>query len=163
MANGVGFRVYSAVALRAYGLAVCWLTAALISVWLCLRAALGAPARPWPCAALRVPELRHGSGGTPRRAVPGPSCLSRHPCLDTPSTAPTLGLRADWAGTPRAARKQSAGICGGGWIFPRGGLMRLPTPRAVDGLTPKWAAWCYGESSPVTHSRYPYEPQSDNR
>ena len=52
-----------------------------------LLAVAGVPAQPkrnrkglplhWPCAALRVPSLRHACGGTSRRAVPGPSLLTR--------------------------------------------------------------------------------------
>ena len=45
-----------------------------------------------PFAARRVPSLHRRSRGTLRRAIPGPSQLSRHPCRSTPSTAITLGL-----------------------------------------------------------------------
>ena len=41
------------------------------------------------CAALRVRSFHRRSMGTLRRAVPGPSQLSRHPCRSTPS-APIL-------------------------------------------------------------------------
>ena len=34
----------------------------------------------------RLPSFHHCSRGTPRRAIPGPSRLSRHPCRSTPST-----------------------------------------------------------------------------
>jgi len=34
----------------------------------------------------RLPSLHHRSRGTPRRAIPGPSRLSRHPGRSTPST-----------------------------------------------------------------------------
>jgi len=72
--------------------------------------------RPWGprpplalrCAAGALAPARFR--GSPRRAVPGLSCLARHPCLAPPSTAPALGLRAYWAGTPRPARKQGAEI-----------------------------------------------------
>jgi hypothetical protein len=45
-----------------------------------------------PCASLRVRSLHRHSRGTPRRAIPGPSRLSRHPCRSTPSTAIPLTL-----------------------------------------------------------------------
>ena len=45
-----------------------------------------------PCASLRVPSFHHRSRGTPRRAIPGPSRLSRHPCRSTPYAAIPLGL-----------------------------------------------------------------------
>ena len=40
----------------------------------------------------RVPSLHRRSRGTPRRAIPGPSRLSRHPCRSTPYTTIPLGL-----------------------------------------------------------------------
>ena len=39
-----------------------------------------------------VPSLHHYSRGTPRRAIPGPSRLSRHPCRSTPYTTIPLSL-----------------------------------------------------------------------
>jgi len=39
-----------------------------------------------------VPSLHHCSEGTPRRAIPGPSRLSRHPCRSTLSTTIPFGL-----------------------------------------------------------------------
>jgi hypothetical protein len=45
-----------------------------------------------PCASLRVRSLHRRSRGTPRRAIPGPSRLSRHPCRSTPSTTIPLTL-----------------------------------------------------------------------
>ena len=45
-----------------------------------------------------VPSLHHRSRGTLRRAIPGPSQLSRHPCRSTPSTVIPLGLlKGTWA------------------------------------------------------------------
>ena len=50
-----------------------------------------------------VPSLHHHSRGTPRRAIPGPSWLSRHPCRSTPSTAIPLGLlKGTWASFMRS-------------------------------------------------------------
>jgi hypothetical protein len=40
----------------------------------------------------RLPSFHHCSRGTPRRAIPGPSRLSRHPCRSTPSATIPLGL-----------------------------------------------------------------------
>jgi hypothetical protein len=40
----------------------------------------------------RLPSFHHRSRGPPRRAIPGPSRLSRHPCRSTPSTTIPLGL-----------------------------------------------------------------------
>ena len=45
-----------------------------------------------PCAARRVRSLHRHSRGTPRRAILGPSRLSRHPCRSTPSTSIPLTL-----------------------------------------------------------------------
>ena len=45
-----------------------------------------------PARLRRVPSLHHCSRGPPRRAIPGPSRLSRHPCRSTPSTTIPLGL-----------------------------------------------------------------------
>ncbi len=45
-----------------------------------------------PCAARRVRSLHRHSRGTPRRAILGPSRLSRHPCRSTPSTSILLTL-----------------------------------------------------------------------
>ena len=39
-----------------------------------------------------VPSLHHHFRGALRRAIPGPSQLSRHPCRSTPSAAIPLGL-----------------------------------------------------------------------
>ncbi|PYC24576.1 hypothetical protein DMO17_10935 [Aquipseudomonas alcaligenes] len=39
-----------------------------------------------------VPSLHHRSRGTPRRAILGPSRLSRHPCRSTPSAMIPFGL-----------------------------------------------------------------------
>jgi hypothetical protein len=39
-----------------------------------------------------VPSLHHCSRGPPRRAIPGPSRLSRHPCRSTPCVTIPLGL-----------------------------------------------------------------------
>ena len=49
-----------------------------------------APSYGLRCA--QVPSLRFRSVGTPRRAIHGPSRLSRHPCRSTHSTEPALGL-----------------------------------------------------------------------
>ncbi|KAF1071797.1 MAG: hypothetical protein GAK45_00418 [Pseudomonas citronellolis] len=43
-------------------------------------------------AARRLPSLHRCSRGTQRRAIPGPSLLSRHPCRSTPCTTTPLGL-----------------------------------------------------------------------
>ena len=40
----------------------------------------------------KLPSLHHCSRGPPRRAIPGPSRLSRHPCRSTPYTTIPLGL-----------------------------------------------------------------------
>ena len=40
----------------------------------------------------RLPSFHHCSRGTPRRAIPGPSRLSRHPCRSTPYATIPLGL-----------------------------------------------------------------------
>ncbi len=40
----------------------------------------------------QLPSLHHCSEGTPRRAIPGPSRLSRHPCRSTLSTTIPFGL-----------------------------------------------------------------------
>src|SRR5690606_5308974 len=45
-----------------------------------------------PCAARRVRSLHRHSSGAPRRAILGPSRLSRHPCRSTPSTSIPLTL-----------------------------------------------------------------------
>ncbi len=45
-----------------------------------------------PSASLRVRSLHRRSRDTPRRAIPGPSRLSRHPCRSTPSTTIPLTL-----------------------------------------------------------------------
>ena len=45
-----------------------------------------------PYASLRIRSLHRRSRGTPRRAIPGPSRLSRHPCRSTPSTTIPLTL-----------------------------------------------------------------------
>ena len=45
-----------------------------------------------PCASLRVRSLHRRSRGPARRAIPGPSRLSRHPCRSTPSTTIPLTL-----------------------------------------------------------------------
>jgi hypothetical protein len=42
---------------------------------------------------LGVPSLRHCSVGPPRRAVPGPARLSRHPCRDAHCAMPAFGQR----------------------------------------------------------------------
>ncbi|SUD39235.1 Uncharacterised protein [Ectopseudomonas mendocina] len=48
---------------------------------------------PWhPARLRRVPSFHRCSRGTPRRAIPGPSRLSRHPCRSTPYTTIPLGL-----------------------------------------------------------------------
>jgi hypothetical protein len=39
-----------------------------------------------------VSSFHHCSRGTPRRAIPGPSRLSRHPCRSTPYATIPLGL-----------------------------------------------------------------------
>ena len=45
-----------------------------------------------------VPSFHHHSRGTLRRAIPGPSQLSRHPCRSTPYAAIPLGLlKGIWA------------------------------------------------------------------
>ena len=49
-----------------------------------------APSYGLRCA--HVPSRRFCSVGTPRRAIHGPSRLSRHPCRSTHSTNPPLGL-----------------------------------------------------------------------
>jgi len=40
----------------------------------------------------RLPSFHHCSRGPPRRAIPGPSRLSRHPCRSTPYATIPLGL-----------------------------------------------------------------------
>ena len=40
----------------------------------------------------RLPSLHRCSRGPPRRAIPGPSRLSRHPCRSTPSATIPVGL-----------------------------------------------------------------------
>jgi hypothetical protein len=50
-----------------------------------------------------VPSFHHRSRGTPRRAIPGPSWLSRHPCRSTPYAAIPLGLlKGTWASSVRS-------------------------------------------------------------
>jgi len=39
-----------------------------------------------------VPSCRHRGRGPRRRAIHGPTALSRHPCRSTPSTTPAFGL-----------------------------------------------------------------------
>ncbi len=39
-----------------------------------------------------LPSLHRSFRGTPRRAIPGPSQLSRHPCRSTPEISTPLGL-----------------------------------------------------------------------
>ena len=45
-----------------------------------------------PARLRRVPSFHHCFRGTPRRAIPGPSRFSRHPCRSTPSAMIPLGL-----------------------------------------------------------------------
>ncbi len=40
----------------------------------------------------KMPSLKRSFRGTPRRAIPGPSRLSRHPCRSTPETPLQRGL-----------------------------------------------------------------------
>jgi hypothetical protein len=40
----------------------------------------------------KIPSLKRSFRGTPRRAIPGPSRLSRHPCRSTPETPLQRGL-----------------------------------------------------------------------
>src|SRR5690606_19891946 len=60
-----------------------------------------------PYASLRVRSLHRCSRGTSRRAVPGPSRLSRHPCRSTPyTTIPLTLLKGSWR-----RLKAPAGAC----------------------------------------------------
>jgi hypothetical protein len=43
-------------------------------------------------ASRKIPSLKRSFRGTPRRAIPGPSRLSRHPCRSTPETPLQRGL-----------------------------------------------------------------------
>jgi hypothetical protein len=47
---------------------------------------------PYGSRCARLPSLHHCSRGPPRRAIPGPSRLSRHPCRSTPYTTIPFGL-----------------------------------------------------------------------
>ena len=87
-----------------------------------------------PFAARRVPSLHRRSRGTLRRAIPGPSQLSRHPCRSTPSTPPALGLLKGairWCLIGRAAKRLWGLQAIVGWV-----TRSLPTEFLAQGSRP---------------------------
>src|SRR3990167_7920812 len=69
----------------------------------------GTPSSGPGCAG--VPSFHHHSRGTPRRAIHGPSWLSRHPCRSTPYAAISLGLlKGILASSARTWCKSKSGL-----------------------------------------------------
>ena len=84
------------------------------------------------CATLRVRSLHRRSRGTLRRAVPGPSQLSRHPCRSTPSTPTPLTLltgftlaQTDLSTIQSRAGARSNSITAGALISPSAGRVEI--------------------------------------
>jgi hypothetical protein len=90
-----------------------------------------------PARLRRVPSFHRCSRGPPRRAIPGPSRLSRHPCRSTPYTTIPLGLLMGRLAAPvrlayqnpkepkHCGKAAMLGLCFFLFVFLRGQLRRL--------------------------------------